>query len=161
MEKAKQLFDVSDYKLQFMMDCARELRLCRLALKWSYPYIYCMKDVDKHYFDVLQMKQAKLEKYTDLLHEAMADVVVNKDGSVTGRGALVSIFNSEDGSQRQFNDFRTRIMQDCKAINNFRLGLCEAAQNSARKIVWEDVEISTDAKKYRADGQWLAAQGHL
>ncbi len=76
MAKAKALFDVSDYKLQFMLDCARELRLCRLALKWSYPYIYCMKEVETHQYQVLEMKQAKLEKYTDLLHEAMADVEV-------------------------------------------------------------------------------------
>lgn len=63
MARAKEQFDLSDYKLTFMTDCARELRLCRLALKWSYPYIYCMKEVEKTTFDVVVMKQAKLEKY--------------------------------------------------------------------------------------------------
>ena len=98
-------------------------------------------------------------RFTDLLHEAMADVEVREDGTVTGKSSLVSILQSDGSTQRPFNDFRTRIMQQCKAINNFRLGLCEAAQNSARKINWTDIEISTDAKNYKADGKWLNAQG--
>ena len=62
MRKAMMMFDLSDYKLQFMLDCARELRLCRLALKWSYPYIYSMKEVAPQEYAIVEGKQAKLEK---------------------------------------------------------------------------------------------------
>ncbi len=57
---------------------------------------------------------------------------------MTGSSVLGRILReggaSASASQQPFNDFRTRIMQDCKAINNFRLGLCEVAQNTARKV---------------------------
>ncbi len=60
--RAHQQFDLSEHKLRFLEECAEELRLCRLALKWSYPYIYCMKEVSPTTFNVVVMKQAKLER---------------------------------------------------------------------------------------------------
>jgi len=160
MEKAAEKFDLSEYKLQFMMDCAKELRLCRLALKWSYPYVYCMKEVDLHHFHVVEAQQAKLEKYTDLLHEAMADIEITPSGSITGKSELVAIFTKKSTTQRAFNDFRTKIMHECEAIRQFRRGLCESAQNDARKIQWEKVSLGSAAKNYEGNGKWLNVQGH-
>lgn len=89
----------------------------------------------------------------------MAAVEVGPDGNVTGKSELVHIFSDVNSTQRRFNDFRTRIMEECKAINQFRLGLCETAQNNARKIRWDDVELGAAAKNYNAGGKWLDVQG--
>ncbi len=97
--------------------------------------------------------------YTDLLHEALAAIEVLPDGRVSGKSELVKIFADPASTQRRFNEFRTHVLEECKAINQFRLGLCETAQNNARKIKWDDVELGAAAKNYEGDGKWLDVQG--
>lgn len=116
--------------LQFALDAVSAVQECRRVLKWTYVARYFLKEGNAK--KIFEDQQGRLEHFTDILHEQLADNEASKMDELTNP----YVDNSE-----LFVEWKRKIVDYTRTSLQFMRQFCDAAKDGRTLLGLEEPAI--------------------